>query len=387
MPSDAFIPLSVPHIAGNEWAYVKECLDTGWVSSVGSFVDRFERAFAERVSAPAAVACASGTAALHVALILAGVRPGDEVLVPSLTFIAPANAVAYLHAHPLFMDAEAEHFQLDVAKLESFLTCECTREQDGLRNRTSGRRVAAVLPVHVVGHPCDMDAIRALADRFGLRVVEDATESLGSRYRGRPTGLLGDLGCFSFNGNKIITTGNGGMIVAKDTALLERAKYLTTQAKDDPVEFVHGAVGFNYRLANISAAIGVAQLEQLDGHLARKREIRARYDAVLAGVDGIAVPKQAAWAEPNHWLYTIRIDAKRFGRNSRELLKLLKAAAIETRPLWQPLHRSPAHAGASSYHCDVADLLHAECLSLPCSVGLSAADQERVIDTILRARA
>jgi perosamine synthetase len=333
------------------------------------------------------VACASGTAALHVALILAGVKPGDEVLVPSLTFIAPANAVVYLHAHPVFMDAEAEHFQLDVEKLESFLTQECTREQDGLRNRTTGRRIAAVLPVHVVGHPCDMDAIRVLADRFGLRVVEDATESLGSRYRGRPTGMLGDLGCFSFNGNKIITTGNGGMIVAHDTALLERAKYLTTQAKDDPVEFVHGEVGFNYRLANVSAAIGVAQLEQLDGYLARKREIRARYDAVLGGVDGITVPKQAAWAEPNHWLYTIRVDGKRFGRSSRELLKLLKAAAIETRPLWQPLHRSPAHAGASAYHCDVADLLHAECLSLPCSVGLSAADQQRVIDTILRARA
>ena len=393
MPSDskpAFIPLSVPHLAGQEWAYVKECLDTGWVSSVGSFVDRFESAFAARVNAPAAVACSSGTAALHVALLLAGVEPGDEVLVPSLTFIAPANAVAYLHAHPVFLDAEPEYFQLDPAQLERFLSEQCELRDGASYDRSTGRRVAAVLPVHVVGHPCDMDAIGALARRFGLKVVEDATESLGSRYKGRPTGMLGDLGCFSFNGNKIITTGNGGMIVAHDPALLARAKYLTTQAKDDPLEFVHGAVGFNYRLANVSAAIGVAQLEQLDAAVARKHQIRARYDAAFAAIDGITVPKQAAWAEPNHWLYTVRIDAARFGRGSRELLQALKRDAIETRPLWQPLHRSPAHAGtqpgARAAECPVADLLNAECLSLPCSVGLGDGDQDRVIASILRAR-
>jgi perosamine synthetase len=385
MSSD-FIPLSAPHLDGNEWKYVKDCLDTGWVSSVGSYVDRFERELAARVGAPAAVACSSGTAALHVALLLAGVQRDDEVVLPTLTFIAPVNAVTYLGAHPVLIDAEPAYYQLDADKLASFLTQGCEVQGGLLRNRQTGRRVAAIVPVHVLGHSCDMDPILELARRFGLKVIEDATESLGSSYRGRPTGMLGDLGCFSFNGNKLITTGSGGMIVAQDRELLQRARYLTTQAKDDPVEFVHNEIGFNYRLSNVSAALGVAQLEQLDRYLQRKREIARRYDLALAGVPGIALPAQAAWCTANRWLYTIRVDPARFGLGSRELLRALHAQRIETRPLWQPMHRSPAHAGAFAWRCEAADALNAECLSLPCSVGLGEADQDRVITAVVRAR-
>jgi perosamine synthetase len=384
MPSD-FIPLSAPHLNGNEWKYVKDCLDTGWVSSVGGYVDRFERELAARVGAPAAVACSSGTAALHVALLLAGVQKDDEVVLPTLTFIAPVNVVTYLGAHPVLIDAEPTYYQLDPAKLASFLTQGCKVEGGALRNRATGRRVAAIVPVHVLGHSCDMDPILELARRLGLKVIEDATESLGSSYKGRPTGMLGDLGCFSFNGNKLITTGSGGMIVAADPVLLARARYLTTQAKDDAVEFVHNEIGFNYRLSNVSAAVGVAQLEQLDRYLQRKREIAQRYDAALGGLPGIALHARAPWCESNLWLYTIRVDPARFGLASRELLRSLHAQRIETRPLWQPMHRSPAHAGAFAWQCEVADALNAQCLSLPCSVGLSDADQARVIAAIVRA--
>lgn len=384
MPSD-FIPLSIPHLGGNEWPYVKECFDTGWVSSVGSFVDRFERELAAKVGAKAAVACASGTAALHVALLVAGVRPDDEVIVSTLTFIASANVVRYVNAHPVFMDAEPRYLQLDVEKLADFLENGCRRDADGLRDKETGRRVSAIMPVHILGHPCDMDPILELAQRFGLAVIEDATESLGSRYKGRATGTLAKLGCFSFNGNKIITTGSGGMIITDDASLAKRAKHLTTQAKQDPLEFVHDEVGYNYRLSNVSAAMGVAQLEKLDAYAADKHRIARRYDEALREIPGIRLPEIAPWAESNEWLYTIRIDEKAFGIDSRALLRRLKEARIETRPLWQPMHRSPAHAGARAWKCEQADLINAQALSIPCSVGLSEGDQARVIEEIRRA--
>jgi perosamine synthetase len=379
MSSDPFIPLSVPYIAGNEWVYVKECLDTGWVSSVGSFVDRFEREFASLVGSKAAVACSSGTAALHMALLVAGVEPGDEVVVSTLTFIAPANAVIYLGAHPVFMDAEPRHWQMDINKLAAFLAEGCTHHGGTLRNRVTGRRVRAILPVHVIGHPCDLDAIGELATRYGLEVVEDATEALGSSYKGRSAGTMSRVGCFSFNGNKIITTGSGGMLVTDDLTAAQRAKYLTTQAKDEPIEFVHQAIGFNYRLSNVSAAIGVAQLERLNEFVATKRRVAQRYDDAFRDIPGIALQEQAKWTNSNRWLYTIRIDKAQFGLGSRDVMARLGRAGIQARPLWQPMHRSPAHAGAFAFECTEADRLNAECLSLPCSVGLSESDQERVI--------
>lgn len=382
-PASGAIPLCEPAIGGNEWVYVKECLDTGWVSSVGAFVDRFERSVADAAETTHGVATVNGTSALHIALLVAGVQPDDEVLVSSLSFIAPANAVRYAGAWPVFIDVDPRYRQMDTAKAIEFLTGACDWRSGGLYNRATGRRVRAVLPVHILGHPVDVEPLIEVARRFGLPVIEDATESLGARYRGRAVGHLGTIACFSFNGNKLVTTGGGGMIVTDDASLAARARYLTTQAKDDPVEYVHQAIGYNYRLTNIQAAMGVAQMEQLPAFVAAKRRIAAGYAEGLADVPGLAPMEEADWADSAWWMYTVRVDEAEFGLSSRALMHQLAARRIQTRPLWQPLHRSPAHADAPVMPCPVADDVWAHALSLPCSVGLTAAAQAAVIDAVL----
>jgi perosamine synthetase len=372
------VPLAVPHLTGREWEYVKEALDTNWVSSVGPFVDRFEALVAERLGVEA-VAVASGTAALHLALVLAGVGPEEEVIMPTLTFVAPAYAVRYVGASPVFVDAEPEYWQLDVDKVAAFLDEECA---DGVDRRT-GRRVRAILPVHVLGHPVDVEPLLALAEQHGLVVVEDAAESLGALYRGRAPGTFGSLAALSFNGNKIVTTGGGGVLLARDGEVAERARYLSTQAKDDPVEYVHGAVGFNYRLSNVLAAIGCAQLEALDEHVARKRSIAQAYGDAFGGVAGVRTMAEAPWAHAAYWLSTILVDADVTGIDSRELLRRLAVRGIQARPLWQPLHRSKPFAGSRATDCSTAERIAAQSLSLPSSVGLTEAEQERVIAAVL----
>ena len=379
------IPLCIPHMAGNEWRYVKECLDTNFVSSVGPFVDRFERAVAERSGASHGVATVNGTAALHVALRTVGVEAGDEVLVSTLTFIAPVNAIRYLGAIPVFIDAEPRYWQMDPEVVAEFLTNECARRDGHLHNRETGRRVRAIVPVHILGSPVDMDPILAVAEEHGLAVVEDATESLGAEYKGRPVGTIGDAGCFSFNGNKLITTGGGGMVVTNDSAVARRAKYLTTQAKDDAVEFVHGEVGYNYRLTNIAAALGCAQLERLDDHIAAKRAIARQYDSELASLPGITTPSAAPWAARVNWLYTALVDQEAFGLTSRQLLVVLRDAGIQARPLWQPANLSPSQADVPFRACPVAERLNRDALSIPSSVGLTSEQQQRVIASIVGA--
>lgn len=369
-------------MAGNEWHYVKECLDTGWVSSVGSFVDRFEKEFAERVGVRCAVAMASGTAALHIAALVSGIEPGDEVVSPAVTFIAPLNAMRYAGAWPAVVDVEPDFWQLDAAQVRRFLVEDCERRSGVLVNRHTGRRVRALMPVDILGHPVDLDAIHALADEFSLIVIEDATESLGARYRDLPLGRRSLVTCFSFNGNKLITTGGGGMLVCDDEATAKRARYLATQAKDDPLEYVHGTVGYNYRLTNVLAAMGCAQLEQLDAFVAKKRAIASRYVEAFRDVPGITPMREAPWAFSAFWLFTVLVDEKAFGSDSRALLRRLADAKIQARPLWQPMHQSAAHAGAWSRPCPVAESIHARALSLPCSVGLTEGDQERVIAAV-----
>lgn len=382
-PSEAqFVPLSVPEIRGNEWEYVKECLDTGWVSSVGSYVERFERMVAEQAGTKYAVATVNGTSALHISLLVAGVRPDDEVLVSTLTFIAPVNAIRYAGAWPVFMDAEPTYWQMDPDRVRNFIERECEWSNNELRNRRTGRRVSAIIPVHILGHPVDMEPILAIARKYNLKVIEDSTEALGSMYRGKSPGSFGDIGCFSFNGNKIITTGGGGMIVTDREDWAKKAKYLTTQAKDDPIEYVHGEVGFNYRLVNVLAAIGCAQMEQLASYVAKKRSIAARYQQGLAGIPGLTLMKNASWAESTYWMYTVLIDPTEFGIDARQLLKLLESQKIQTRPLWQPIHLSPAHAGMGPQSLPVSEHLADHALSLPCSVNLSGYDQDRVIAAI-----
>jgi len=376
------IPLCVPEIRGNEWKYVKDCLDTGWISSVGSYVDRFERMVADRVGAAHGVAAVNGTSALHIALQIAGVERDDEVLVSSMTFIAPANAIRYIGAWPVLVDAEPDYWQWDSELVRAFLENECHFANGELRNKASGRRVKALVPVHVLGHPVDLAPLLELARKYGLRIVEDATESLGATYRGQPVGHLADLACFSFNGNKLLTTGGGGMIVTDDAAWARRAKYLTTQAKDDPVEYVHHEVGYNYRLTNVLAAMGCAQMEMLDEYVAAKRQIAARYSEALKDIPGLTLMREADWATSSFWMYTVLIDEPQFGCSSRTLLAELQKRNIQTRPLWQPLHLSPAHAGAQVLRNGVSERLYRDALSLPCSVGLRPEQQERVIEAV-----
>lgn len=379
-----FIPLSIPEIQGNEWKYVKDCLDTGWVSSVGEYVGRFERMIANAVEAPFSVATSSGTSALHVALVVSGVEPDDEVLVSTLTFIAPVNTIRYVGAWPVLIDAEPEYWQIDTQKLTNFLRNNCEFSRGELHNHKTGRRVKAILPVHILGHPSDMDPILAIAREFGLIVIEDATECLGAKYKGKHTGTIGDIACFSFNGNKIITTGGGGAIVTSNPEWASRAKYLTTQAKDDPIEYVHKEIGYNYRLTNLQAALGCAQIERLEHHIATKRRIAERYRNGLRGLPGIVPMPAASWAESIFWLYTVLVNEEHFGMDARCLIKELGARSIQTRPLWQPMHRSPVHCRSEASSCEIADRLYSQAVSLPCSVGLTESDQEYVIASVVR---
>jgi perosamine synthetase len=378
----ASIPLSIPEIRGNEWKYVKECLDTGWVSSAGPFVERFEHDVANYVGRKTGVAAVNGTAALHIALLVAGVQPDDEVLVSTLSFIAPANAIRYVGAWPIFIDAEPEYWQMDAQKVVTFLNEECRWSNNELRNKKTGRRVRAILPVHILGHPVDMDPILEVARRYELSVVEDATESLGARYKERMVGQLGEIACFSFNGNKIITTGGGGMLVTDNHEWARTARYLTTQAKDDPVEYIHQEIGYNYRLTNIQAAIGCAQMEQLDDHIAARRRIAATYKHRFKDLPGITPMREAPWAQSIFWLYTILVDEADPSRGSRKLMHHLAGRGIQARPLWQPLHLSPAHAGSQSYQCQVAEQVNGTALSLPSSSEMSSEQQQQVINAI-----
>ncbi|HSE21510.1 MAG TPA: LegC family aminotransferase [Pyrinomonadaceae bacterium] len=373
------VPLCAPEIRGNEWKYVKECLDTGWVSTVGSFVERFEYLLAQSVGAKWAVATNSGTSALHIALLVAGVQPNDEVLVSTLSFIAPANAIRYVGAWPVFVDAESAYWQMDPQKLEEFLRLKCQWRNGGLYDRVTGSRVRAILPVHVLGHPVDMDPILQLAQKYELTVIEDATESLGAKYKGTDVGHIGSIACFSFNGNKLITTGGGGMIVTDNEDWARKAKYLTTQAKNDPVEYVHQEIGYNYRLTNIQAALGVAQLEQLHSYVEAKRRIAAAYAGALRDLPGLTSMREAQWAQSVFWMYTILVDEDRSEMSARQLMVELAARGIQTRPLWQPLHLSRAHQGSCATDCSTAEWVNRRALSLPCSVGLTVAEQGHVI--------
>jgi perosamine synthetase len=377
------IPLCVPEIGGNEWNYVKKCLDDNMVSSVGPFVTHFEEKMAAYTGVQHAVATVNGTAAIHTALLIVGVRQDDEVLVSSLTFIAPVNAIRYVNAWPVMIDAEQEHWQMDVGRVEDFIRNNCLWNGDELRNRETGRRIKAVIPVHILGHPVDMDPLMEIARNYNLAVIEDATESLGARYQSRPVGSIGDIACFSFNGNKIITTGGGGMIVTNRKDWADRAKYLTTQAKNDPLEYVHNEIGYNYRLTNIQAAMGCAQLERLDAFVEKKRQITHRYTAAFSRTPGLKPMNVAKWAESTCWLFSMEVKEEYFGMNSRELLHRLLDAGIDARPLWQPAHLSPAHQGAVLPGCPVAEKLNRAVISLPSSVGLTEFQQESVIHAVL----
>jgi perosamine synthetase len=378
------IPLSVPEIRGNEWKYLKECLESGWVSSVGPFVDRLEREVASTVGAKRAVAVVNGTAGLEIALKVVGVKPGDEVLVSDLTFVAPANAIRYAQAHPIFMDAHPATWQMDPDKLERFLMEECEVRNEVCVNRKSGRTLRAILPVHILGLACDMDRIMGLSQRFHLKVVEDAAEGLGVRYSSRHVGTFGQIGVFSFNGNKIVTSGGGGMLVTDDPKYAEYARYLTTQAKDDDLEYIHHEVGYNYRLTNIQAALGCAQLERLDEFIVKKRAIAEGYRRALEGLDGMTLMPVPPRVEPTYWLYTILLKEGATLAQRQAMIQELRDRGIGARGLWHPLHSLPPYRQERAYEIEQADRLYERAVSLPSSVGLTPPDLERCIQEFRR---
>lgn len=371
------IPLSVPNIAGNEWRYVKECLDTGWISSAGEYVSAFENAIAEFTGAKHAVACMNGTAALHLALSGAGVKPGDGVILPNITFVASANAVRYCGANPIFMDVCPNSWQMDLTLLEEFLT-EHTRNDAGItRLKSDGTAVTAIVPVHVLGNLCDLDRLNALAEAHNLLVVEDACESLGSEYKGRHSGREGIASALSFNGNKIISTGGGGMVLTDDDTLGPWSRHMSTQAKTSPDEYIHDDVGYNYRLVNVLAAIGLAQTEQLGVFLENTRARDRYYRESLQHIDELSFQDVSADVNPNCWLFTMRT------RQMRELLAFLNNKDIQTRPFWKPMSQLPMYQQFTYFsHTNESSSLYEEAISLPSSSDISEQQLEQVVHAI-----
>ena len=369
--------LSGPNICGNEWKYVKDCLDTGWVSSVGAYVDKFEKMTAEFAGAKYAVATSSGTTALHICLILNGIEEGDYVIAPNITFVASINSIKYTNADPVLIDVDAETWQMDLDLLEKFLSEETELKNGFSVNKKDGRKVKAIMPVHVLGDMCNMDRLVKIAAVFHLIVIEDATEALGSYYKNKHAGTFGLMGTFSYNGNKIITTGGGGMIITNDEALAKKAKHLTTQAKSDPFEYLHDAVGYNYRLVNTAAAMGVAQMELLPQFLQRKKEIISFYKNNLKGVGDITFQKVDEDINPNWWLPTIMTEKQ------KAVLKNLNDNKMQSRPFWVPMNQLPMFKNYMYYNKnDRSDFIYRKCLSLPCSTYITNAELASVVSKI-----
>lgn len=367
---DGPLALHEPRFSGNEWNYLKECLDSTFVSSVGKFVDRFESDLAAFTGAKRAIAVVNGTAALHVALLLAGVKAGDEVLLPALTFIATANAVAYCQATPHFVDSEERSLGIGAVALREYLSTITETRNGQCFNRNTGRVIRAMVPMHTFGHPVDIDALLAIAHDFNLQLIEDAAESLGSTVGGKHTGTFGLMGTLSFNGNKTITTGGGGAILTNDVELGKRAKHITTTAKlPHRWNFVHDELGFNYRLPNLNAALGCAQLEQLPGFLRDKRCLFERYQAAFANMPGVQLVAEPAGCSSNYWLQALLLDTSH-SEQRNAVLAATNDAGLMTRPIWALMNRLPMYANAPRAPLSVAESLEQRVINIPSSSGL-----------------
>jgi perosamine synthetase len=351
------IPISHPLLQGNEKKYVNECLDTTWISSAGRFIQQFEDSFASLCHVPHAIACSNGTTALHLALLAAGIQPGDEVIVPTFTYVASANAIRYCDAVPVFVDAEPATMNADPSRIEQKVT-----------NKTR-----AILAVHLYGHPVDMDAVLGIARRHNLAVIEDAAEALGAEYKGRRTGSLGDIATFSFFGNKTITTGEGGMVTTGSADIASRVRLLRGQGMDPDRRYWFPIIGYNYRMTNIQAAIGLAQLEQIDVHLRARRNIAGWYNNELAGLQDIFVlPKECEWAHHSYWMYTVVLRPGA-GLDRDRVMQKLAEAGVETRPAFYPMHVMPVYREPDGTY-PVAEYLGANGISLPTHALLTAED-------------
>lgn len=359
------LPVAEPSLGEKELLYTSECVLTGWISSAGKFVTRFEEVFTDFCGTRYAIATSNGTAALHLALLALDIGPGDEVIVPTLTFIATANAVTYTGARPVFVDSESETWNIDPDLIEEAIT----------------PRTKAIIPVHLYGHPANMDPILEIATRYGLAVVEDAAEAHGARYKGRCVGGIGDIGVFSFYGNKIVTTGEGGMVVTNQASLAEKMRTLRNHGTSPMRRYWHPVVGYNYRLTNLQAAVGVAQMEKVDAILSAKQRVAQTYNEGLREVPGIRLPPDAPWAHNVYWLYSVLVDAGVFGHTRDDLAARLKEQDIETRPLFPPVHTQPIYN--TGQRLPVAEHLAANGLSLPSAVGLRSEDIARVAEAVV----
>lgn len=359
------IPLSIPHLSGNELKYVTECIETGWVSSAGSYVSKFEQMVAEYAQCKYGVAVSNGTSGLHLAMHMLGIDKGDVVLVPNITFIASANAVAYTNASPVFFDVNPDTWQIDLDLVEEWLEV------------NNGPKVKAIMPVHVLGNMCDMPRLIEIANRFDIHIIEDSTEALGSYWNGKSAGSFGLMNVFSFNGNKIITTGGGGIIVTNNEVHAKRAKHLSTQSKVDPERYFHDEIGFNYRLVNVLAAIGVAQMEQLPEFILKKKNIDAYYRKHLKGVGDIKFQKVPEEVDPNCWLFTF------YSHKQSDILAALKENKIIARPFWYPMNQLPMFVNNEYVSKnDFSRDIHSNCLSIPSSVDLTEKDMAKVVEVI-----
>ncbi|EGF29398.1 LegC family aminotransferase [Rhodopirellula baltica] len=367
--------LHEPVFRGRELKYVTECIETGWVSSVGSYVDRIEQDLSAYTGAKHVVATVNGTSALHVALVVAGVKPADEVIVPALSFVATANAVTYCGATPHFVDVETETMGMDADQLLSHLEGTLESVSGQWRNRTTGSRVAAIVPMHTFGHPCDIEGIVEIGQKYQIPVVEDAAESLGSFRNGQHTGTFAQMGVLSFNGNKIVTSGGGGAILTNDSVLAKRLKHLTTTAKvSHRWEYVHDQAGFNYRMPNLNAALACAQLEQLEGFIRVKRETAERYSRAFAAIDGVSLVHEPNNCMSNYWLNAIRLDdTTESFRN--EILAATNDSGVMTRPCWTPINRLPMYQSCYTCNLDNTDTLFEQLINIPSGVGISQASE------------
>lgn len=360
--------------------YVSECIETDWVSSVGAFVDQFEKMTAEFTGAKYAVATSSGTTALHTCLVLLGVNNNDLVIAPDITFVASINSIKYAGASPILIDIDEATWQMDLTLLEEFLDTETEIREHVCYHKKSGRRIPVIMPVHVLGNMCDMEKLVSIASKYHVTILEDSTEALGSYYQRKHAGTFGLLGTLSYNGNKIITTGGGGMIITDDEKLAKRAKHLTTQAKADSFEYFHDEIGYNYRMVNTAAAMGVAQMEQLPLFLKRKKEIIAMYKDRLENVGDIIFQEVNVGANPNWWMPTIRTTKQ------KQLLNILNGNKMQSRPLWIPMNQLPMFSDDLFINQNnISQKIYKECLSIPCSTNIKDEELEDVAKIIKEA--
>ncbi len=384
---DHMIPLAIPNFEGNERKYVDDAVDQGWVSTGGAYITRLEKQMEEFLGVPEVAACQSGTSALHLSLIDIGVAPGDMVIVPTLTFIAAVNPVKYCYADPIFMDCD-DSLCMDPVKLRKFLETECEKNSSGQPiYRKTGQTVKAIVVVHVFGNLADMEQICDIAAEYGLKVVEDATEALGSKYTssrfaGRYAGTLGDYGAYSFNGNKIITTGGGGAVTAKDPEAVKHLRYLSTQAKDDPHYYIHNEIGYNYRMTNVQAALGVAQMEELPSFIERKQKGYALYEELLAGFENARLIPFREGTESNKWFYSLLIDRDKVKAPIREIISELEARKIQTRAIWGLIHEQRPYAGSIVYEMEKAPYYSERVINLPCSTQITEKEIRYVAKTV-----